>query len=55
MEQKEREEILQLFQENLELGKFENCQALITDISVVDVLEAGVMAQELKAAQDASE
>ena len=52
MEQKEKEELRALFLENLELGRFENCQSLIAEVSINDVLAATEWAKELKDAQD---
>lgn len=48
-----KEELRALFVENLELGKWANAQALITEISNSDVLEATKWSGELTGAQDA--
>lgn len=48
-------ELKGLVAENIELGKYENAQALILEAAKLDVLEADKLATELKDAQDASE
>lgn len=48
-----KEEIRALFEENLEFGKWANCQALITEIANSDVLEAQKWSNELVDAQQA--
>lgn len=47
-----KEELVKLFGENLALGKFANCQSLITEIANSDVLLADKLSTELRAAQD---
>lgn len=46
-------ELRQLFEENVLLGRWANAQALITDLSKTDVVEANKWAFELKEEQDA--
>lgn len=52
---KKLNELKGLFAENLELGKWANCQSLILEVAKIDVLEADTLAGDLQAAQDANE
>lgn len=51
----EIKELRQLFEENVLLGRWANAQAMITEVSKKDVVEANKWAVELKDAQDNDE
>ena len=50
-----KEELRKLFEENLELAKFANAQALIVEMAHINVSVANEWSKELKDAQDANE